>query len=405
MPFAFPGQAIVGRNGRRMVVGAAAGGVPAQTLGVVASSRGQVPTNVTGLSVPFTSRRRHYTSTQGSVTNHRFVDVGFYDSAGVIATIAGYTIKRYLEYPAGVFTQVTWAGATTKVITTSSVNVSDPVALPIPPNTEWWSRTVVTATSGNVPCIVTPAGSAALGLGDGNAAADQGNSGTIAATSGVNTIGATCVLGDISAANARSFFLGGDSINFGEGDVSNVSAKGDSGYVARLVGINYPYLKYGVPGQTAQQAATALATTQMQSLFAAINFKDALTEWGVNDLRTGRTLAQILADYQTIYAGRLAGKRIYQMTITPRSSSSNSYADAAGQAPRTDGNMADLTPLNTAIRAGLANVTAFIDAADAAMSARDSNIWGPPYPPTTDGTHPNSAKANAMSAALAIPGV
>jgi hypothetical protein len=64
--------------------------------------------------------------------------------------------------------------------------------------------------------------------------------------------------------------------------------------------------------------------------------------------------------------------------------------------------MADLTGLNTDIRAGLANVYAVLEAADAAMSARDSNIHKAPPAGTTDGTHMNSTRVALIAAALSV---
>jgi hypothetical protein len=64
--------------------------------------------------------------------------------------------------------------------------------------------------------------------------------------------------------------------------------------------------------------------------------------------------------------------------------------------------MADLNPLNADIRAGLANMTNVIEAADAAMSARDSDIHKAPPAGTPDGTHFNSTRAALIASLLSV---
>lgn len=318
------------------------------------------------------------------------------------------TIKKYIEYPVGVFHQVLWSGVLSKSITGASgtsksdVLLSSVTGLPlvIAAGDVFYERTVnLNATVASFPVSVTPAGADVLGLPDGNVSGlDLGNSGDIVPSTGVNTFGAAAIIGKIAAPNARSFVIIGDSIAFGQGDVSSVGAKGGSGWIARMLDhLGFSYVKIAMPGQQASELAASFASPA--ALLAQCSFSDAIFEHGVNDLRLSRTKAQILADLQTLYA--LAGNaRICQTTITPRSDTTDSYATIVNQTPKTDGNMADLTPLNTDIRAGTANVDFVLEAADAAMSVRNSNIWGGPFPPTLDGTHPTSAKAAAMALSL-----
>lgn len=374
------------------------------SLAQIAANRTQVSTTTLGITQNLTSRRQHAASPQGAVSNLRTVDVGWYYNVGTLVEANSpnaWTIKRYIEYPAGVFTQVTWGGAGTVTINPGSIPiVSDAVAgLSIPAGAVFWERTVKTnAGTTTIPAIELPASPQALGLADGNSLSDLGNSGTIAASSVVTTIGCAAILGDIAVAGARSFVVVGDSIAWGTGDATSAGAKGGSGYIGRGLDALYPYVKLALPGQ--QAADFAGSHSRASALLAVLNFSDAIVEHGLNDLRLGRTQTQLLADHQTIYV-MFPGKRIYQATLTPRADSTDSYATVANQTPRTDGNMAALASVNATIRALPSNVTGIVEAADAAMSARDSGVWTAPPAAVADGTHPNSTKAAAMAGTIA----
>lgn len=385
--------------------GFSGGRPPGLTLGLVAN-RAQVPTTITSIAANTTSIRHHYAHPDGDIYDIQTVDTYWYIPTTVPVAGGSRVIKRYIEYPAGVFHQVKWAGATTKTISSGSVKsdvvISSVTGLPlrIPAAAKFWERTVnLNATVASFPCIELPAASSALGCEDGNDVTDKGNSGTIAPTSTVRTFGAAAIYGKIAVDNARSFLVVGDSIAFGEGDITSIGPKGGSGWIARALDVRgYPYMKITRPGQQAADAASLPASPQ--ALVNLVAFSDAIFEHGVNDLRLNRTKDQILADQQTLYAWA-NGARIWQTTISPRSSSTDAYATVAGQTAKTDGNMADLNPLNAAIRAKPANVFRVIEAADQFMTARDSGIWKAPPAETVDGTHPNSYSANRIGNALA----
>lgn len=375
-------------------------GGPNKTVGIIAN-RFLAPTATGSVPPNYTSRRSHYAHPDGAISNFKTVDCDFVFSGITAVAAASRIIKRYIEYPAGVFTQVTWNGGQTTVTLNTGAIVSDPINLTIPAGAQFWERTVnLTNTVSLFPFQQLPASSQTLGSPDGNSATDQGNSGTIAATSTQTTFGATVMIGDIAVANAKSYVIFGDSIAWGEGDISNTGSKGGNGWIGRAMDAHgYPYLKIAKQGQ--QAADLVAAPSRVQALLAQMQFTDVICEYGVNDLRLGRTQAQILADHQTIY-GYVAGKKIAQTTITPRSSSTDSWATVANQTAKTDGNMAALNSVNAAIRAKPANVNTVIEAADAAMSARDSGVWKAAPVRTLDGTHPNSVMAAEMGTALAF---
>lgn len=368
----------------------------------LAADRADVPQTFASVAANATARREHTTSCDGSVSTLQSVDVGF----DVFSSADARTIKRYIEYPLGTFTQITWSAATSVTITPGAVVKSDTIALAIPACTKFWERTVnLTATVNNFPVIQLPGVPTVMGVDDGISATDQGNSGTIAASSTqVNYFGASAILGTINAANARSFVIVGDSISWGFGDTLS-GAHGGSGWPARMLDVHgYPYARINASGWTASSLAGS-ALAQTTAFVNVLTFTDAINELGVNDMAVNaRTSAQVLADQQTAY-GMFTGKRIYQSTITTETNSTDGWLTTGNQtfpASGTNTLGAQLNPLNTSIRALPAHVTAVLEIADAQMSARNSDLWttSSGLTMTGDGIHPNATGANVYAAAV-----
>lgn len=394
---------------------------PGSTDNVLATMTAQMATATASIANNFTSRRIDYASAQGDITNIKCVHYKHYiDSTGVHSS-GDHKLKIYLEYPAGVFHQVTWSAATVLDFTATSgltsaksdVIISSVTGLPliIPKSTAFWWRSVnVTgSTVATFPVIVRPAGCSTLGLPDGNSASDLGNSGTITATTSANTFGPHAVIATVKKAGAKGIFLCGDSLCFGTGDDASVGAMASSGWMGRGLDGQYAHFKLGVPSITAQTLATVFTSTSLQGFLDKVGYTDFLFEAGINDLSlSSRTPAQILADHQTIYGlvkahDLLGTPRIGQTTITARTTSTDSWATAVNQTPKTDGTYSQVTTLNTSIRAVPTGVDYVVDAADYDMTARDSVIHAGPYPCSTDGTHFTSPKSADMGSRIIIP--
>lgn len=402
------------------------GAVPvASTADIIVTATGQMPNgSVNNMTNGFTSRRTDFASPEGDITDLRTVDTSFYIAASGFVTTQAYGIKRYLEYPAGVFHQVRWnGGATSRALGSGAPNavMSDVILssvtgnpIVIPAGAKFWWRTVKvsgTASGTNyVPVVVRPASSQALGIDDGNATTDLGNSGTINPTSGANTFGPAAVVGTVMAGAARAFFLFGDSLVDGFGDVGGVGSHNASGWMARGLGGVWPMVKAGLGGALAQTFGVALSAThqtRLNDFLALIGYTDAIAAFGINDLsQASRLPADVLADQLAIH-NRFAGRnlrgidaRLWQTTMTARTTSTDGWASAGGQTAKVDGTYGQVNTLNAGIRTVPAPLFGIIDAADFDMTARDSVIHAGPYPCSTDGTHFNSAKAADMGSRL-----
>ncbi len=377
-----------------------------------------------GLSVTnnTTMRRIDYATPQGDITNLKCIDCNGYEDVASTPLLASTTntIKRYLEYPAGslVLHPVTWdAGAATKQRSGSNSYTSDtilnkntgqPLVIAAGQSFIWWDVNVTGSTVTTFPLIQRPAFHTVLGLPDSfTGGSDLTNGGNPvsapAATATLYTSGPVALVGTINQTNAKSFLIVGDSLLEGQGDDTTVGAYAESGWAAR--GLPYGKAKIAKRGQRATTLATDQAT--FNSLLALLSpyVTDVIMEQGLNDLSQDSASQSTILTARQSFVTRLTGAggytgRIWPTTITARSDSTNGYIDTTNQTPKTDGNMAALTSLNTAIRAGHPYGFMVIDTADYDMSARNSNIHGGPFPPVTDGTHFLSPKAASMGSML-----
>lgn len=381
------------------------------TPNAIVGNRIKFPTATGTLANLAASQVSHFAPTTGEISQLRFTDVWWRigDTFTIAILTAPYTIAKYVEYPSGTFTQVLWGGNTTGTLnTTTRVLTSDPVSITIPAGAQYWEHTINMGSSTPIPVHQLPAFASVLGVTDCQYVAGLGGVPAHQATgnAGTSHMGSALITGNIGTPNAKSVFVFGDSLPFGTGDITGVNSKHSSGYVCRKlddIGIGHAVFTKGGMSASAMAVITASGSPTFGPLLTRIN-ECATHIWimfGSNDLRLGRTQSQLLADYQTI-CDSFSGKQIAIGTITPRSGSSNSYANNAGQTPLTDGNWSALTAVNAAIRGVLPDTTHVVEWADTAMVVRDGGTWKSSptvgFVPTTDGTHPTTSMHAYMAA-------
>ncbi|CDM57377.1 hypothetical protein [Rhizobium favelukesii] len=369
----------------------------------LAANRGAVPSSAWSLAGTFTGRRHHYAHPAGDISDLQTVDVAYFFSAGALTNSSVVMIKRFIEYPAGVFYPVTWGGATSVTIQPGAQVVSDPVAgLTIPKGAKFWERTVSLQTTQFFPVILLPANFTTLGIDDALGGGDLGNSGSVVPSAINATIGSVAIFGTVNAVPdaVRSFVLLGDAPTYGTGDDTSVGVKGGSGWLERLLDKpGYPYVNTAMGAQSAQQFQFQLA--KVNTILAVFGFTDVVVSFGLEDLRTGGVISDILNLYGNIFIQpNIANKYVWQTTIGPFTSSTDSWATVANQTPRTDSNLSQLTSLNALIRAKRPGVDEVLDLADASMSARDSLKHIAPPAGTSNGRDFNSTRAEFIAAHL-----
>lgn len=383
------------------------------TNNVFAGSRIQTPTNTVNIPSGFACQRPHVNTTGGTLSNIVFTDVWWYinDSFGITTIADTVSFKKFLEYPRGTFTLATYnSGAVNYTMSpTNTQQDSDAVsAVSVPNGAAYWEHTlIVTGSAVDVPCLELPAGSSVIGTLDAKYAftANAPASQTVGTTS-VNYFGSAVIRGTVNAANVKSVFMSGDSVLFGQGDVTSAGAAGSSGYLPRWADrASVGYAKFAKMGMSAFDLKNALTASPaiLNPYFALIAncCSHHLTEWGTNDLRLGQTQAQLTANIGIIQA-TTPGKVYGQSTLLNRTTSTDGWVTTANQTVQTDGNWGALTAFNTAVRALLPNTTFFAESSDFASTARNSGIWPAPggVAQTLDGTHPVSAMANTIATGM-----
>lgn len=229
--------------------------------------------------------------------------------------------------------------------------------------------------------------------------------------------------------SARVVGIIGDSLSTGTGeDASGTAASSGwgaagavgGGFIMRaLTAASLPHVNIGHGGERMHLFA------DFANRFRRITYLDDCThvicEGGVNDVFAGRTLAQVqaaLVSTWSLCAQR--GIRAWQTTITPSTTSTDSFATVENQTTANAGREAVRVQLNTWLRNGapLVNGVAVVpgvpnavlvgqgthplkgvfEIADLAESARDSGKWKAAS--TADGLHPNSVMHMLLSSGI-----
>lgn len=296
---------------------------------------------------------------------------------------------------------VTFGGNRTPTCDVGGRLISDPIGGVWAKGTQVITRILNTNIAGTqYPVTKPPVGPGAVitGINRWSKNTDSVDS-TAAGTSGtIDTAWGASLLG--RPLSAAPFSLGaiGDSITDGTGDT------GGTGYswFTRATNATVPSFRFAKAGMYAQGVAAAA----FYSLPMMAGCTHAVVMLGVNDLIGGRTSAQVIADLTLIYRA-LAGSGVKPIgaTITPRTSSTDSWATTGGQTPNgtgfTGGANSERAKVNAWIRAGGGGLLkGYVDTADAAESARDSGLWKAGY--TSEGLHPNATGHAAMAPALDV---
>jgi len=287
-----------------------------------------------------------------------------------------YTVTASIEYPSGTFTQVTWSGTTSKVITAGSNIVSDYMAVAIPAGARFWVRSFVSVTAGGVwPTSGTMhSGSPGLELYQtGTGLSDMTMGGTIVGTS--QGFRASGFLSRGTGFKKVSLGVFGDSIASGSGD-GVYDTNSNTSWIGRAASGNCPILTTAIVGVTL--ADNVLNLTRRLDLFQKCGITHVLCAWGANDVAV-RTAPQIQADLTTLYNAIIAaGMKPVQTTTTPKSTTADFWYTEAGQtaaAGYTGGEASVRGVVNNWVRALNAGLYDYIETADNVETARSSSIW------------------------------
>lgn len=319
---------------------------------------------------------------------------GFTNSAlsGVETGTGGVmNMRLYIEY-AGTTTPLTWGGAATSAIPSNSIGCTDPAPITVPAFAKY--RLCGDMQMGSGGTVPSSGWSNAADTGGGDeyqtgTTSDYCASGTALAKTAATAVYPVLVLGQsdrtVWAAVGDSIVAG---VNYLQPQIS-----GGRGILAAMAE-GAPILNYGVPGDRA--AWYVANSTVRRQLIATGGAIAAVLELGINDVTSGRTSAQVLADRATIRA-LLPGLAMYETTLMPTASSSDSPAFKTTAGQTEAGSSAQRKAFNNALRGGVAGVAGVLDfAAEVETSTAtpqgtslDGGVWLPECMVGGDGTHPS----------------
>lgn len=305
------------------------------------------------------------------------------------------TIKASISIGSDLY-QVKFDGQKTKLINPGGIVTSDEVGIEIPAGTNFFIRTYVSVASLGQ---VWMGGQGLIGLStEGMQLSDITESATLTLIS-MGSTGGKCgyytPMAIIGKSLKPSVLLVGDSImaGSGDGDFSNQA----NGYTMRALDGKF---NYGVIAKSSDKSFWFNVMSNRQVRIQMAKYYDyAVCNYGINDVGANRTLVQIQTDLIGVWNALIArGLKVFQNTITPFTSSTDSWATTAGQAPMDATKNSVRIALNEWIRTCPAPLSGYFESADLAESSRNSGIWKAGY--TGDGLHPNKVGHIDISACI-----
>lgn len=396
---------------------------------------GQVATNCRVLNTKASTNKginaRNHHRARGAITEVAMVLPNWYvdRSASKLEypNNAGTICAASIEYPAGVFHRLSFAGSVRELNPGGGYLVSAFLSVAIPDNAEFWTNIWCSAATSVV--FFNGATGQVSGNGErGTVSTSDVTDFTVTSNTGTAQVYGLWPLALIGRTSGKACAIIADSLGEGVGDVSDSSDH--VGLLARLIGPVRPYINLSQSGDRLELFLQS--ATKRLELLAYV--RSVIFALGVNDIGAGRSLNQIKADLIAVWGrakGELAsGGRVFQTTITPSTTSTDSFATLANQtaagsfstagngtreqlndwlrdgAPIKDG-LAAAIAAPDAIRSGHAAHPLFgvLEMADTVESSRNSGKWkidGTAFKWTGDGIHPSNF-AYVQAATMATP--
>lgn len=364
---------------------------------IVVSSRGNVRNDVSTSITTRTSRVKHIATDSFHSPQLVYLNITSSQTEGDMPNVNPVTYGAAIEFDGAIY-PASLNGQTLVTVAGGQALFFDPVPLGILKGETYWVRTYTQVNAGeSVPTNY----SGSSGQGEGYVGDNKTlyNSTAIGALNG-NVTTAAAIIGTVTKPTV-SIALIGDSIMNGFKDYSY------QGFGYRFCTENgFAHLNMGFPGERASSVAKNGKRIR-QVLLPYVTH--AIVEYGVNDLINGATTASLLADMQRMWdhLSKL-GIVVFQTTITPYSSSTDSFATLENQtvavnAGFTGGANSKRSIVNRALKAVPTPLKAVFDVASAVESSDESGLWkvnGTNLYYTDDGLHPKGPGHDLMLAKL-----
>jgi hypothetical protein len=285
------------------------------------------------------------------------------------------TVEAELEYPAGVYTPITFNGASTKTTGPLTNITSDAVKVSIPNGAIGLVRGLYTGC-----CNLHRGPNATIGEGSVFPATGLNLVTARSATFNANFFYSPSAI--IGTTNKRSVMILGDSRPSGLGDVYT---RADGSYGNAGGALNaYAWAQMVQWGGKASDYLAGAGALQAELANYAT---DIVSQLAANDLFAAATAASILTTQAAIKA-LYPSKRFHLGTVEPKSSSTDSWATLVNQT--TDPTNAQLQLYNAAVLANAMGYDKALDFAAIVESSLGSGKWkvdGTTFKYTGDGIH------------------
>lgn len=305
----------------------------------------------------------------------------FGNSASAVAGTNNIFVKAAIEDSSGNIFPVYFNGQRNVMIPGGGTVLSDVVAIPVRKGDYIYSRTLASCTNGFVF-----EGQVHQFAGEwkytGSDLVDSGTSG--------DNLGYTyCPLAIYGSApqTANCVAILGDSISVGwdVSDVFDAALVTGLGSTVQDLGKNVPHVMLGVNATTFTDFNYATNQQFRFRMLTGCNY--VLSELGINGISSFSTLTNSAVNLWSTL--KTLGFKVYQTTLTPYTTSSDSWATAANQTPTV--NEAARTNFNNIVRTnGFGLLDGYCDVeALASTNAGNGIVWRPNY--TADGLHPHNS--------------
>ena len=297
------------------------------------------------------------------------------------------TIKASIESSGGTIYPLKFKGSDSVTLKGGAIIETDELGFDFSKGDTFWVRTYVSVDTLGKKYPTGLESVAGNTYGEGKTATDITVSGTptVGACTGYHPI---AILG--KGLNSLSILLSGDSrfANLYTATSDTISNTGAYAGIA-LSKANIPY---GVIAKITERVSSFTSNGNKKSRITLSKYFDSvLVNYGINDTNQGgESVASVQASLiklWNIYINR--GLKVYQCTIPPHTTSTDSWVTTTNQTFYSAYNNAIRIAINDWIRTKPYPLSDYFDVADVTETSRNSGIWKAGL--TNDGLHENSA--------------
>lgn len=309
------------------------------------------------------------------------------------------TVRAALETSGGLFFPV-WFESGKRDVTIDAGGIAwGECGISLAAGDTFYSRTKVSVASAGQKWPIALGDSCVSGDGEGAVGAtvdtDLTTSGTITANTNAG-YAPWAILGHSQPATSSIIGVG-DSIHAGKGD-NSLTGYG-RGWVVRALQSKVYMRAAPFSGTTIGQWTAAAGGAASRLLLTNAALTKAVSTLGINDVTGGQTLATIQSRLLALW-NQLAvlGITVYQSTLTPVTTSTDSWATTANQTVTATNTVR--TQVNDWIRSLPSPLAGCLEVADIVETSRNSGIWKAGY--TADGTHPTASTHATIASTLDV---